>query len=523
MNEPLPAVEKDQHGFYRPTTEEQICALVRYANRNGLQVRVRGSGHSVAASIYTDRYGQNPRDPREINLLLDRYTGVTFDDAKKQATALAGTHLARDPFDPHKIATDENGLLLQLDRKGWSLPTLGGITHQTVAGFISTGSSGGTLSWSAHESIVAIRIVDGQGVPHDLSEASDPDLFHAAGVSMGLLGVITSVTFQCVERFDIIGQESVTTTAGCAVDLFGTRNGGLEACLRDTPYTRFLWWPQPGVDRISHWQARRMTPADYDRETAPGGKFKPKPHMDISGNKTIQWLGEIAASLYYGAIGRVRRGSLPGKLMYWTLPHVLKVFVRLDGKNGPQRFWDTWWHGMPMDNQVSDAFIPTWFSELWIPVSKSQQFMQVMRRYVDERGIDATGTFAFEIYGSKANRFWMSPAYQQDVFRMDFLWFAKNAGDPVRDFYQQYWELLRPLGFRLHWGKYLPDASTPWTPDPARPELRSWIDYLRSLYPRWDDFMAVRDRMDPDQVFVTDYWRRHLGIKPTSAATPAAP
>jgi hypothetical protein len=56
------------------------------------------------------------------------------------------------------------------------------------------------------------------------------------------------------------------------------------------------------------------------------------------------------------------------------------------------------------------------------------------------------------------------------------------------------------MNFRLHWGKYL-------IPDPA---------YLRDLTPRWDDFMALRGRLDPDQLFVTDYWRKHLAIEPAS-------
>jgi hypothetical protein len=92
----------------------------------------------------------------------------------------------------------------------------------------------------------------------------------------------------------------------------------------------------------------------------------------------------------------------------------------------------------------------------------------------------------------------MSPAYHQDVFRADQFWFGMNRGVPDRDFYPPLWEKLKPFGFRAHWGKYLPGD----------------VAYLKRQYPRWDDFMKVRARHDPQQVFVTDYWRKHLGIQP---------
>jgi len=48
---------------------------------------------------------------------------------------------------------------------------------------------------------------------------------------------------------------------------------------------------------------------------------------------------------------------------------------------------------------------------------------------------------------------------------------------------------------RPHWGKRNPlDA-----------------DALRKLYPRFDDFLGVRDRLDPGGVFANDYTDRVLG------------
>jgi hypothetical protein len=94
----------------------------------------------------------------------------------------------------------------------------------------------------------------------------------------------------------------------------------------------------------------------------------------------------------------------------------------------------------------------------------------------------------------------MSPAYGRDVFRVDVFWFALNAGSPTTSFYPQFWELLKPFGFLPHWGKFLPPAG------------EEWIAYYRANNPRIDDFLALRAKLDPKQIFVNDYWRANLGI-----------
>jgi D-arabinono-1,4-lactone oxidase len=91
------------------------------------------------------------------------------------------------------------------------------------------------------------------------------------------------------------------------------------------------------------------------------------------------------------------------------------------------------------------------------------------------------------------------------VLRIDPYWFGGNAADPTADFYPRLWNLLRDGGvpFRLHWGKFQPVY--------ARGD-RHWVDFFRSQYPRWDDFLALRAERDPDGVFLTDYWRDRFGL-----------
>jgi hypothetical protein len=154
-----------------------------------------------------------------------------------------------------------------------------------------------------------------------------------------------------------------------------------------------------------------------------------------------------------------------------------------------------------MDNTSSDRLLATDFTELWIPIERTAEVMRALRDHYRDNGLSAAGTYACEIYAAKRSPFWLSPSYESDVVRVDVFWFARNRADPVTRFYPQFWSLLQRFGFRAHWGKALPPSSSD-----------TGVDYLRARYPRWDRFMALRDELDPQQVFVTDYWRQHLGI-----------
>jgi FAD/FMN-containing dehydrogenase len=196
-------IDRQVGGLYHPASESEVTDLVCMARARGAKLRVRGAAHSTAAAILTGNM------EHDINVLLDRMTRVWFDDATQQVTVEAGCTLT--------------ALFQQLDQRGWALPSTAGITHQTVAGFLSTGSSGGSALHSIGRQVVAIRLVGGHGVVHELRRDADPDNpFFAAGVSLGLLGIITAVTFQCVDRFTIIGAETTPSYGDCEVDLFGS-------------------------------------------------------------------------------------------------------------------------------------------------------------------------------------------------------------------------------------------------------------------------------------------------------------
>ena len=80
-------IQKGDDGFYHPASEREISELIQHAGANGLKVRVRGSAHSVKAAIFTGSFDRPPTTDRDLNLILDQMTQVSFDEAKQQVTA----------------------------------------------------------------------------------------------------------------------------------------------------------------------------------------------------------------------------------------------------------------------------------------------------------------------------------------------------------------------------------------------------------------------------------------------------
>lgn len=552
-------INKGSDGFYHPVNEEQIVALVNYARSNKLKIRCRGAAHSVAWAIYTDSRGipngvseQNPPDGPNVNVMLDQYNRLTWiDEAKGIIEVETGIHLGYDPEDPTHTSTLANSLLFQAFEKGWALSDLGGITHQTVGGFLSTGSAGGSLAYDLGENLAAFRVVDGLGNVRWVEKETDTDLFNALGVSLGLLGIITKVRFQLTPNYYIYGQQitTPTTKADCPVDLFGPgtqTKPSMQKYLENTPYTRMLWWPQKGVERVVIWEAVRGTAIPV---------FDPIPFIEFADVPFLTQVEQMFASILFTLLGNPgvvmpwkklgrdytqfhsnlkklwskKMGAFLAGLLSWIVtaityvvgfflvvllgtlrfillwlyPKVIDILQPLTKKGKAQLFMDYMWRSLPMDNAADDILMGTEFTEMWIPIEHTERAMQLLDEHYRTKGTDGSGYYMTELYAGHESSFWMSPGHGGPRFRIDPFWYINNAGvpDAKNGFYGMLWELFRSndIPFRLHWAKFLPDY-----------EHTQWAEYFRAQYPRWDDFMALRAERDPDGIFFNDYWRLHL-------------
>ena len=501
----------DRQGIFHPGNDEEVADLILMALSSGRQVRVVGAGRSLAETIYPDAFLAG-RPFQAVTISLDRMRYIHFDDEHMEVTVGAGCKLAFDPRDRTGSSTPANSVVGNLERRGWALPLLAGGNIQTVGGYLMGGSEGGSLRHSLNDVVVGLRLIDGHGKCHSFRVGDE--LFDAVGVSLGLLGVVTAVTLRCQPRYDLIGSEVSVPTSTAGVGLVPGQAHRVMEFLRDAEYGRIMWWPQPGLERAVIWQARRMGAADYAATVGPDGELRENPYQELPSILGSTVPVQVAAGLYLTALGRWPRwfhrlvgNSAASRAVATRLREVWRthlkgrafgLFVGGD-PDKPHHFRDSWWHGLSMDSDMDARILPTDFTELWVPESRADEAVDLLRRHFERGGHDASGNFVTELYGGKCSRFWLSPGYGEDHLRINVFWFKGNAGDPDKH-YRQYWDLLEPLGYRLHWSKALPPAK------------RLGADWFRSRYPHFDDFMAVRQQLDPEQLFVTDYWRARLGI-----------
>ena len=153
-----------------PTTEAELAEF--FANSSG-PVRPVGSGHSFSPLVPTDGH----------LVVLDQMTGLLKHDADAlTATFAAGTRLG-----------DIGNVLNNIDQAMFNLPD---IDRQTLAGATSTGTHGTGIDFKSLSGYVTqLRLITPAGEQLDITP-TDKDLFNAARVSVGALGVITEMTLQ---------------------------------------------------------------------------------------------------------------------------------------------------------------------------------------------------------------------------------------------------------------------------------------------------------------------------------------
>ena len=161
--------------FVKPRTEAELI----YAIQNSADLRFFGSGHSFNEGVVATT----------TLVSLDDYTGVVAEDpANKRLTVRAGTRV-RD-------------VVKLLFRRGWAFEALPSHDAQSIGGILSTDVHGTGRNWGFVSDVVhELKVIDGQGIPHTVGPADD--LFKAAIGGVGAAGVISEVTVQAVQRFNV--------------------------------------------------------------------------------------------------------------------------------------------------------------------------------------------------------------------------------------------------------------------------------------------------------------------------------
>ena len=161
----------------RPKTETELAAFVREARK----VRVVGAGHSFMPLCETEG---------TLLSLAELEGSVRFNADKSRVWAPAGRSLA--------------DLTAALWKAGVSLINQGDVNPQALAGAIATGTHGtgvelGSLSTAAR----GFRLMMPDGAIVTCSESERPELFQAARLSLGLVGVATEIEIDVLPAYHL--------------------------------------------------------------------------------------------------------------------------------------------------------------------------------------------------------------------------------------------------------------------------------------------------------------------------------
>ena len=173
-------IELRPRQFCKPTSESEVVALVKHAIDTGTHIRTQGSRHSFA------------------QLLVTGDTLVTL-KGMKGSISVSGHRVTVPAGIPLEDLVDE------LKKRGLGMRNLGSIMKQSIAGAFSTGTHGSGITFGAIPTqVVGMKLVDGQGSVRTITDQPpDNDDLRAARINVGVLGIITDVTLECVDFYKL--------------------------------------------------------------------------------------------------------------------------------------------------------------------------------------------------------------------------------------------------------------------------------------------------------------------------------
>ena len=198
----------------KPKTEADVQDIVLAARRLGLPIRASGAGHSNPAIVPTPGIQVDFDDFRDV---------IDVDQDRLRVVVRPGIRIG--------------DLSRFLRTRGMSLNNQGDIDTQSIAGAIVTATHGAGITLPCFSAqMVAARIVIADGGILDLSAETDGELFKAFRTSLGMFGLIVSITIQAVPSYNIRKTSWNTDTEDCLTCL--------HQLLRNNRTFWFFWLPR---------------------------------------------------------------------------------------------------------------------------------------------------------------------------------------------------------------------------------------------------------------------------------------
>lgn len=414
--------------YLLPKTEEEIIDIIRRVP----SVRLFGAGHSFNSGVESDF----------ALVSLDNYTGIVSEDLpNKQVTLRAGTRM-RDV------------IRLLLDR-GLAFKALPSHNAQSIGGILSTDVHGTGKDWGwVSEMVVSLKVIDGKGDVHVVTP--DQDLFRAAIGGIGAVCIITEVTVQARDRFNM--------EQTCVLAKLDWVEQNLEQILQENDHMSLYIFPFSPLCQINKWN-HTDKPKSF---LGPIREF-----INISMDAFFSaWFGNAMA--YWGVLNKWSRLAYYFKQSTDLVLESDEAYTRtIYHLHQEQEFT------VPYEESIAmcKLFLQK-FEDMYVQVPKTLPYALLEVRFTP-----AGHELALIGPGRDTQRCWID--------------LICNDSHGFELYYSAAEEMIRDIGARPHLGKYCE------TLDKA---------HLQGIYgEHFDRFLALRDQHDPDRKFINPFTRRLFG------------
>jgi L-gulonolactone oxidase len=300
--------------------------------------------------------------------------------------------------------------------------------------------------------VVGLRIALADGSVVDCSAAENADLFQAARVGLGALGVLTEVTLQCVPAF-LLAAEEHPEPLDAVLD-------GFEQRMSAADHVEFYWFPHTDTALV---KSNRRLPLTAGR--VPVSRWRSLVDDELLAN------GVFAGTCLAGAV----------------VPRVIPPANRLAAHLVSDRSYTD------LSYRVFTAPRRVRFREMEYAVPRDElpDVLRAIRTLISARGWRIS--FPLEIRVAAADDVWLSTAYHRPTA---YVAVHRYYREPFAEYFTAVEDLFVGVAGRPHWGKlHTRDA-----------------EYFRRAYPAFDDVLRIRAEVDPGGVFVNPYLERVLGL-----------
>ena len=343
-----------------------------------------------------------------------------------------------------------------LEGLGLSLHNMGDIAEQTLAGAISTGTHGtGGVAAGLSAQVAGLELVTGTGEVLRATPGENADVLDLARLGLGALGILTTVTFR-VEPLFLLEADERPMSWDEALDSFDEMVAGSH-------HVDLYWFPH--TDRVL---AKRNHRLDADLAEA-----EPLPRWR-------GWLDDdlLANTVFGAACAAANR--------------VPAVIPRLNGLLArgltARRYSD-------VAHRVFTARRDVVFREMEYAVPREAGLSALREARHAIEAADWRIGFPVEVRVATADDIPLSTAFGRDTMYLAFHTHHRSDWRDHAAYFAGMEAIMRAHDGRPHWGKV---------------HTRTAAD-LEPLYPRFGEFLEMRDRLDPDRVFANTHLRRILG------------